>query len=197
VERIEPLRLPILQADGLAGGPLATAPSVGIGTATLLARQVLRDGEIVILILKPSRWSIVLNSLRWAAAILIAAIAAHIYNPRFTHVYAEVAAWAVAARVMWATLQWMGRVYVLTDQRIVRIGGVYNVEIFECPLRKVGKIRRLGSFRERVMRLGSVEIMPEDETRPCAVWQSIRKPADVLEQIQKAVRRAKQGGCLW
>jgi len=42
----------------------------------------------------------------------------------------------VAARLMWAIQQWTARLYVLTDMRILRIAGVFNVSIFDCPLRK-------------------------------------------------------------
>lgn len=197
IEKLEPLRAPILQADGMAAGPVVAAPPAVLGVATLLTGQVLRDGEIVTLILKPSRWSIVLACLGWTAAVLIAAIAAQLANSRFTHVYVEAAAFAISARLMWATLSWMGRLYVLTDQRILRISGVYTADIFECPLRKVARVRPVPIFRERLLRLGSLEIVPEDDNRSCAVWQTIRKPRDVQEQIQRAVRRAKQGGCSW
>jgi hypothetical protein len=112
-------------------------------------------------------------------------------------VYVEAAAFAIAARAMWATLHWMGRLYVLTDQRILRIAGVFAIEIFECPLRRVSRTRLIPSLRERVLRLGSIEIIPEDESRPCALWQTIAKPVEVQEKIQRAIRKAKQGGCQW
>jgi len=197
VERFAKLRVPVLQADGAAAGPVTAPPPAIVGVATLLTGQVLRDGEIVTLILKPSRWWIVLSCLPWTTAILIAALGAHLANPRYTHVYVEAAAFAIAARAMWATLHWMGRLYVLTDQRIIRLSGVFWAEIFECPLRKVSRTRLIPTFRERVLRLGSIEISAEDEDKPCAVWQTIKKPAEVQERIQRAIRRAKQGGCLW
>ncbi|HEX4797477.1 MAG TPA: hypothetical protein VH370_27030 [Humisphaera sp.] len=190
------LRIPVLQADGVVAGPASISAPAAVGVATLLTRQVLRDGEVVILILKPSRWMVALSSLRFIAAVLIAAFAGYLNNPRLTHVYVEAASLAVIARLAWATLQWMGRLYVLTDQRIVRIGGVWTAEIFECPLRRVARTRMLPSLREKLVRSGSIEIMPQDESAPCAIWQTIRRPKEVQEQIQQAIRRAKQG-CGW
>ena len=40
---------------------------------------------------------------------------------------------------MWALLQWTNRLYVLTDLRIVSITGVFNAQIFDCPLRKIAR----------------------------------------------------------
>src|SRR3954471_22297468 len=53
-----------------AGAPTATS------LAVLLTRHILRDGELVILLLKPSVWFIVLSSLRFAAVVLILLFAA-------------------------------------------------------------------------------------------------------------------------
>jgi hypothetical protein len=190
---IPPMRVPLLQADAAA----TVAAPVMIPAANIAARQVLRDGEIVILYAKPSIWYIVLSSLLWTAAVLIAAITSRLADPHHTHLYIEAALFAVSARVMWSILNWMGRLYVLTDQRVLRVAGVFNVDIFECPLRKVARTRLVSTFRERLLRVGSIEIIPEDESRPCALWQTIAHPLEVQEKIQHAVRRAKQGGgCL-
>src|SRR5205823_8176791 len=52
--------------------PAATAEAPGLTSlAVLLTRHVLRDGELVILLLKPSLWFILLSSLRFAAIVLI------------------------------------------------------------------------------------------------------------------------------
>src|SRR5437016_11226102 len=55
------------------GGATAAAPPVPAITslATLLTRHVLRDGELVILILRPSLWFVFFSTLRFAAVALI------------------------------------------------------------------------------------------------------------------------------
>jgi hypothetical protein len=95
---------------------------------------------------------------------------------------------------MWAILQWMGRLYILTDLRVLRISGVFSVEIFDCPLRKVVRARIVSVSRERFVGVGSIEIIPSDETMPTAIWQTIAKPAEVYERLQAAINRAKQAG---
>ena len=158
-----------------------------------------RDGEVVLLILKPSLWFIVLSGMRFLAAVLIGMIAA---SSRFTSTRrprdrAEIASVLIAGRVMWAMLQWMGRLYVLTDFRIVRLSGVFNVDIFDCALRRVAETRLTRTFRERLLRLGSIEIIPGDDgaTMP-GVWQTIRRPNEVLAKVRATIERAKQGDCI-
>jgi hypothetical protein len=163
--------------------------------STLLAGHLLRDGEVVLLMLKPSLWSIPFGMLRFAAAVLIAVIATVVWLPaREGHWYAEAGAFLLAGRAMWSILQWMGRLYVLTDMRILRVAGVFTVEVFDCPLRRVAQTRVTRSFRERLFQLGSIEIVPRDETVPPGVWQTVCTPVEVHEQIISAINRAKFGG---
>jgi hypothetical protein len=170
----------------------ATPGSLGV----LLGSHNLRDGEIVLLLVNPSVWFIVLSSLRFAAAVLILLISAilldeHLPGPNKS--YIEVALIVLAGRVMWAVLQWMGRVYILTNLRILRLSGVFNVNIFDCPLRKVGRTRVVRTMRERIFRIGSIEIVPCDEQTAPALWQMIARPEMVHDQIVAAIYRAKQG----
>ena len=164
--------------------------------ATLLAGHVLRDGEVVLLILKPSIWFILFSVMRFSAAVLIVVIAATLWLDRhFAYHYVYAGAFAIGARLMWAILVWIGRLYILTDCRVLRLSGVFTVEIYDCPLRKIGQTRVTYSFRERLWRLGSIDIIPADDSRPPGVWQTIRRPVEVHEQVVAAIRQAKEGGC--
>lgn len=165
--------------------------------ATLLAGHLLRDGEVVLLIVKPSIWFILFSVMRFSAAVLIVVIAANLWLPdrhKFGHHYIYAGAFAIGARIMWAVLVWIGRLYILTDLRILRLSGVFTVEIFDCPLRKVGQTRLTYSFRERLCRLGSIDVTPADDARPPFVWQTVRRPVEVHEQVVAAIRQAKEGG---
>jgi hypothetical protein len=180
------------------GGAAAAAETVPFRTSlgALLTGHILRDGEVVLLILKPSMWYIVFSSLRFLAAGLIAVIAAKlwVHNSHAVSSIVYTATFLVAGRVMWAVLQWQGRLYVLTDMRVVRLSGVFNVEILDCALRKVAQTRLTRTFREKLWRLGSIEILPVDDSCPPSVWQTVNKPAEVQAKIQSTIDRAKQGG---
>ena len=193
------------RADGLdgprlhpsEGGAAAAADALPgrASLAALLTGHILRDGEVVLLVLKPSLWFIVFHSMRFAAAVLIITIAAELWMPyRVFLSFGYAGAFLLAGRVMWAVLQWMGRLYVLTDLRIVRLSGVFNVDIFDCPLRKIASTRLTRTFREKLWRLGSIEILPADESRPTSAWQTINRPAEVHAKVQATIERAKQGG---
>lgn len=179
------------------GGAAAAADALPGRTslAALLTGHILRDGEVVLLVLKPSLWFILFNSMRFAAVVLIVAIGAQLWlPPRAAASIDYLGAFLIAGRVMWAVLQWMGRLYVLTDLRIVRLSGVFNVEIFDCALRKVATTRLTRTFREKLWRLGSIEIVPADESCPPSVWQTVKKPADVHAKVRATIERAKQHG---
>src|SRR5207249_6175706 len=64
------------------------------------------------------------SDLRWGAVIGILLVAAKIFDqklPANNALYVEAGLFVLAGRVMWAVLQWMGRLYVLTDLRILRL----------------------------------------------------------------------------
>jgi hypothetical protein len=175
-----------------------SAPSARAPLAMLLAGHVLQDGEVVLLLLKPSRWFVLLSSLRMIAAAAILAIAGWKLVPHLwgaSHlIWAQLFLLVTTARLGWAVLVWMGRFYLLTDLRVVRVSGVFQVEVQDCPLRRVARTRLLFSTRERLTRLGTIEITCADEAQSTWGWQMIRRPRDIQEQIEQAVARARQGG---
>ena len=177
--------------------PIGVGPLRGSSLAVLLASHILRDGECVLLVLKPSMWFIVLTALPFAAIVAIVYIAGQIFtNPGRSQsvAYVEIAAGLIVARMIWATLQWMARFYVLTDMRVLRLGGVFVIELFDCPLRKVARTRRLAITSERIVRTGSIEIVPAEGEWQYSTWQTVARPAEIHESIVAAIDRAKQGG---
>jgi hypothetical protein len=172
----------------------APIPAHG-GLAALFTGHILRDGEVVLLILKPSLWFIPLQSALFAGVVAIVAIAAALLGGHVAsrdRLCFEAAALLIAGRLMWAALQWMGRLYVLTDQRILRLAGVFTTDVFDCPLRKVATARRTASPRESAVGVGSIHIFPSDPDRPSATWQTVARPRQVHAEIIAAIDRAKQ-----
>jgi hypothetical protein len=163
--------------------------------AALISGRLLRDGEIIQLILRPSIWFIVFQSLSFAAAMAVCAMAAKLWLPDHVAWYwVEAAIFITAGRLMWATLQWINRLYILTDMRVLRLSGVFTIDVFDCPLRRISQTRVLVSFRERLLRLGSIEIQPSDEQRSPALWQTIARAHQVNETLQAAIAKAKNTG---
>ena len=178
-----------------AGMAVAPAAPVVMPAADLLARQVLRDGEIILFICKPSRWVVALSSLRFIAGVLIILCALHLSRtpPAHLRYCVDAGLFAISCRMMWAVLNWMGRLYVLTNLRILRFAGMLHVDVADCPLRKVASTRVTRQLSERLLRLGTIEIHPRDEGRTATAWQMVGRPAEVREQIEAAIRKAKEG----
>jgi hypothetical protein len=188
---------PAHPAEAAAAG--SPAASIGAGRVTslgtLLGSHVLRDGELVLLILKPSLWFIAFNSLVFVLVTASTSAALALIDRRMhDQFYFEAALFVIAGRLMWAVLEWMGRLYILTDQRVLRITGIFSVDVFDCPLRKVVRARMVSTSREKLVGVGSIEIIPADEAIPSAIWQTIANPKEVLERLRAAITRAKQSG---
>lgn len=196
------LRAPVMvNAEGAGAAAAAVdAPPISGPLAALLSRHVLRDGELVILLLKPSLWYIPLSSLRFSALVLVLMIATRVFEdslpPMNRLAVLEAGLFLIAGRFMWAVLLWSARLYVLTDLRIVAVTGVFTPQIFDCALRKIARTRLIYSSRERLLRLGTIEIIPLDGEEPDGTWQTVAKPRLVHEQVVAAINRAKQGGAI-
>jgi hypothetical protein len=180
---------------GAATAPTADAPGITSSIATLITRHILRDGEIVLLLIKPSLWTILFSSLPAVAVAMIVMISTGLWAPHHVHIGVEAGVMLISLRALWAIVGWSCKLYVLTDLRILRIWGVFNPQIHDVPLRKVARTRLVSSFHERLWRLGSIEIIPESDQWPWSVWQTIARPGEAHEIIRRAIARAKQGGC--
>jgi len=189
---VKPMSGPIQASSDACSAPTAAVTPIG----ALLARHVVRDGEVILLALKPSFWFILLSSLRFIGMVSILALGAIASESRYNRewFYIEAAIFLVAGRIMWAVLQWMGRLYVLTDMRVIRLSGVFKLNIFDCALRKVARTQVSTSVKERVCGTGTIEIVPADESCPSAFWQTVHRPAEVNELIVSTINRAKQHG---
>ena len=177
---------------GAAAVPTATNP-----VTALMAGQVLRDGELILLLLRPSRWFILLTSLRFLGIVALAMALIVIFDEKIhgpKRQYFEIGSLLMVGRLAWGVLQWMGRLYILTDLRIIRLAGVFSVDVFDCPLRKVARTLLEFSFQERLCRIGTIVIIPQAEEVPLGHWQMVSHPKKVHEQIMATISKAKQGG---
>jgi hypothetical protein len=167
------------------------------GSAGVVGLQLLQEGEIVQLLLKPSRWFILLQSIRFAAvtaSLVLAAVFFDRHLPGDKVTFIQTGLFLYAGRLMVCVLQWMGRLYVLTNLRVARISGVLTPELAECPLRRIGEVRVTHSPGERLFRLGTIHIACSEPARTCD-WQSVADPLTIRDIVSEAARRAQAGGC--
>ncbi|HWB52599.1 MAG TPA: PH domain-containing protein [Tepidisphaeraceae bacterium] len=181
-------------SEGAAARPAAMHPM-----AAMLSQNILRDGEIIILTLKPSLLYIPFSCLKFCAVVLILMIASKLWGGHLGYgqerTLIEIGTLVLLGRLTWSALHWMGRLYILTDQRIVSISGIFSADVFNCLLRKVARVRLVYTVKERLFGLGSIEIIPMDDAVAIHSWQTVSRVRDVHRQIITAMNRAKQGGC--
>ncbi len=184
-----------LTAPPVVNASEAAEASSRVSLAAMLAGHVIQDGEIVQLVIKPSRWFIVLNSLLFSGVVVLVISGLHLTQWRplgSVSAGAQLAALLIAARMMWSALQWMGRYYLLTDHRIIRLSGVFDVQIASIPLRKVSTVRLYHTVGERLLGKGSIEIAGVDH--PMMFWQTISRPRQVEQQLRAAVSKSQSNG---
>lgn len=163
----------------------------------LLPRELIRDDEVIILLLRPSSLFIVLASLRSIAAILIFTLAFALLVAKVSwlrtgwseeQVYLLGAA-MIALRIGWQALEWVNRVYVLTDRRIITRSGVLRVNVYEAPLRRIQHTSVFVRIRERVFGLGTIGFATAGSDVFDTFWVMVRQPFVVHRVVTETIRR--------
>ena len=181
---------------GQAAQSEETVPgAVGLTSETVVPPHLLDGGEIVHFAIKPAPWFIVLVSLRWiVAAAMIACLAwADVVAPDHRVSALQAAVLIAAARLGWAAMEWVSRLYVLTNRRVMSIRGVTKVEIFECML------DRIQNTYVTLVRLGRVGTLTFQTAAASGgvggtgTWRIVAKPLEVHEQLLAAIHRARPG----
>lgn len=166
--------------------------------STMLPAQLLQPGEIIILLIKPSPWFILLVPLRFIAVILLCATLIVQLQQRGIQfgidqndlVIATLA--VVGLRLFWQLLEWLSHVYVLTDQRIIRVRGVLSVQVFECPLQKIQQTDLILPLTQRLFWLGSIGFATAGTAVHEAYWLMIARPLEVHNKIVQTLRRYRR-----
>jgi len=177
--------------------PLADPGSLSVAATSAVARERLEDGEIVILAVRPSGWFVVLLS--WPLLVGAAAVAAVSLLARSWpgynvdgHMVTLVCAAVAALRIAVACFQWQGRLYVLTDRRVMRIKGVFREDCYQCPLRNISEVHMSATLPERIVAVANLVFHRTDaKAVPDADWLCLANPREVFQAVQEAMRRAK------
>jgi hypothetical protein len=176
-------------------------PSAGGGASAAAAKPValtdiLGDGDEIVLAFRPSPWFIVLISwpvLSVAAALVILLLAAErfVALDSAKHLAMLVCVAGAMLRLTVACFQWMGRLYVLTNRRVLRVCGLLRVDVYQCLLRKVRRVSLTTTVAERMLALGSLCFEVEDQRPWEAGWTNISRPAEVRQMVEEAIRRSR------
>ncbi len=159
-----------------------------------LPPQLLQGGEIIILNIKPSIWFILLDSL---GSLLVLALGTAVCKALIDWRVLALSkrdltlavAGLVAVRLFWQYLEWLSRVYILTDRRVIRVKGVLRVLVFETPLKNVQHTSLVFSIRERFFALGSIAFATSGTHSYEAAWTMISRPLEVHRKVVEAMNR--------
>jgi len=171
--------------------PAATA---AVGQAAF-AENILHEGELVVLALKPSPWFVLLTSRAVIALAMIVLIAAYLAQRVLefdVHVQAVqlVCAAAVLLRALVACFQWVGRLYLLTNVRVMRIHGVLHADVAQCRLRAVSRTVVAASGGERLLGVGGLLFESDQGGDGDVAWLHIAKPEEIQQVVEQTIRRA-------
>lgn len=159
------------------------------------ARQILQGGEEIILAIKPSPWFVLLVS--WPVLLAAGVVAGATWGtgewldaslPR-AGIYLLCSA-AATVRLIVASLQWMARLYMLTNLRVMRIRGVTQANIRVHLLHKIARTRCTAGAGEQILGVGTLSFeVPGEDTAETA-WVHISRPDEVEQAVNQAIHKS-------
>lgn len=163
-------------------------------SASALVRDLVEQDEIVILLLRPSLWYVPLaaaGSLIFIA--LVTFMLAYMSRLPWTN-WNDMQVFALgmglcALRLGWQMMEWMSRVYVLTDRRVIARGGVLRTVVFQAPLKNIQHTAVFTSLRERVTSLGTIAFATAGSDTFDCLWVMLRQPQQTHKTVVEAIRR--------
>ncbi len=188
--------------EGVLDRPACTeaqgAEAEAFPAAEVLPAHLLDGDEVVILAVKPSLWFVVFRSFRWVMAMVFVVLATgwwgQVLPEAGRRVLVQAALALAAGQILLAVLQWVSRLYVLTNRRIMRLTGILNVDLFECPLTRIQHSYLSLALYERVTGTGTIGFATAGSDRVDVTWSHLNSPLEVHEKVREAIRRSNRPG---
>ena len=164
-------------------------------------QQLLQDGETVILSIRPSPWVIIIDG-GWvyffciSLALLLAWLTHQPWAPVIlpeSQIFPLLAT-VLSIRIVWKFLDWANRLYLLTDQRIIRRRGVIQFSLIEAPLDRIQHSAIFTRVIERVLGLGTIGFATAGSGQFEVVWEMVPNPIEVHRTVTEAVDRYGRSG---
>ena len=176
--------------------PLADSAAPPAQMDVAAAEKLLDGGEVILLATRPSGWFVLLTSWPVLAMALMVAVATTVVHKAVDISLPWQSIFFVCSgvgsiRVAFACAEWVGRLYILTTRRVLRVRGVIRAAIDGCPLREIATANLTASAAERPLGVASLSF-EDDQGRPLEpTWTCLARPAEVLEAVQDAIRRTR------
>lgn len=159
--------------------------------AAFLPDAFLEGGETVLLIVKPSPLSIALGALPQLAVIAGLFVFSDRLLPSLSSGDRTLGALALAGIILtWHLLDWLGKTFVLTDRRAVRLFGVFRPgQIRQLRLKEIARVAPHRHLFQQVCALGSLRLDPTDARQGALEWEDLAHPQEVAQLVDDAVKR--------
>lgn len=163
------------------------APSTAVGATSFLPDAFLEGGETILLVLKPGPLSIVLAALPQLAVIAGLLLFSERLLPSLSTTDRVLGALGAACVVLtWHLLDWLGKTFVLTDRRAVRLFGVLRPG--QCQQLRLADITQVEPHRHLLQQasgLGSLRMSGAGILE----WEDVAHPQEVAREVTEAVKR--------
>ncbi len=151
-------------------------------------------GEIIMLAIKPSMWRPFFDSIGWLVACSLTAMVVTWLRSPFPGLSVTVTAQLILmiglVQLGVAVARWISTWYVLTNRRVINIGGVRAPRISSCLLVDVRNTYLHVSAPERLAALGTITFASDDPHEAPRLWRSIAEPELVHGKIRRAIETA-------
>lgn len=173
------------------GRECAAPANCGAMSAALAAPGFLEGGEIILCVWKPGPLSMLLGALPQLAAITFLVSICGKIAPGLGANDPILAALALSAIILtWHLLDWLGKSFILTDRRVLRLHGVVNPgQTEQIRLRDIEQLELRRHFLQQAFGLSSLQIAPA-RGQPL-VWEDLGNGPDIQARVADAVNRYK------
>ncbi|MBK8267789.1 MAG: PH domain-containing protein [Planctomycetes bacterium] len=183
----------VAHSEGAAGGVARLA------FGEMVPAHLLDGGEIVHFSIRPSPWFVALESMRWFAfaGMLISMALWGVIDVNYRDYVIKLAILIAGSRMLWASLEWVSRMYVLTNRRVMSIHGVFRAELFECALDRIQSTQVTANVGEKMVRAGTVSFQPmqaEGVLGGMHSWRTVARPHDIHDKLRHAIERSRNPG---
>jgi dephospho-CoA kinase len=96
----------------------------------------------------------------------------------------------VAFRLFWQSFEWLARLYVMTDRRVIRVSGVLTQRAIDVPLTRIQNITVSRSIRERLFGLGTLGFATAGTAWTELAWVMIPNPQIALTVTRDTIAAA-------
>lgn len=193
VGRTLPLSRPFFMSRPLRAQAVEGAVADGaveVISAEQLAMRLLQPGEMIELVARPSRWSVLFTSARWLVVCGLIAVGAPILAPQTGLEQNQIMQAAIGlamARLALGMAQWFGVLYILTNRRVMSVRGLLHQHVLSTPLTEIRAIHLHRGLHERAVGVGTISIVTDDF---CQLWSYLRDSPTIRDKLLRFVSRA-------